>query len=46
MEVDPRDIVVDKYRYGAFSCPAAALPRMLTALAAEMMIITGIQAAG
>jgi nicotinamidase-related amidase len=35
------DLVVDKHRYGAFSCPAGALPRMLEQLAVEMLIMTG-----
>jgi nicotinamidase-related amidase len=35
------DLVVDKYRYGAFSCPAGALPRALERLGVEMLIVTG-----
>lgn len=41
MRVAPGDVVLDKYRYGAFSCPAGALGRTLEALGAEMVIITG-----
>jgi nicotinamidase-related amidase len=42
MEVGGGDIVIDKYRYGAFSCPAGALGRTLQALSAQMMVITGV----
>ena len=41
MEVDGRDIVIDKYRYGALSCPAGALAAALKRLDAAMVIITG-----
>lgn len=41
MEVAKSDIVLDKYRYGAFACPAGALPLALTTLGVEMLIITG-----
>ena len=41
MEVAAGDIVIDKYRYGAFSCPAGALARTLLSLGAEMVVITG-----
>ncbi|HEY2032168.1 MAG TPA: isochorismatase family cysteine hydrolase [Rhizomicrobium sp.] len=41
MDVDARDIVVDKYRYGALSCPAGALAAALKSLNAAMVIITG-----
>jgi nicotinamidase-related amidase len=41
MQVGPGDIVLDKYRYGALSCPAGALGRTLAALEAEMVVITG-----
>jgi nicotinamidase-related amidase len=41
MEVAPGDIVVDKYRYGAFACPAGELNRGLARLGAEILIITG-----
>ena len=37
----PTDLVVDKYRYGAFSCPAGALPKALERLGVEMLIVTG-----
>ena len=39
--VSPADLVVDKHRYGAFSCPAGALGRALERLAVEMLILTG-----
>ncbi|HEY2177077.1 MAG TPA: cysteine hydrolase [Caulobacteraceae bacterium] len=42
MEVDPGDIVIDKYRYGAFSCPAGHLAKALAAARAEMVVITGV----
>jgi len=41
MEVAGSDIVLDKYRYGAFACPAGHLPRALKTLGAEMVIVTG-----
>ena len=41
MRVEDGDIVLDKYRYGAFSCPAGALGRTLEALGIEMLVITG-----
>ena len=41
MQVEQGDIVLDKYRYGAFSCPAGALRRTLEGLDAEMLVITG-----
>jgi nicotinamidase-related amidase len=37
----PVDLVVDKYRYGAFSCPAGALAKSLERLGVEMLIVTG-----
>jgi nicotinamidase-related amidase len=42
MAAAPGDIVVDKYRYGALSCPAGALKRSLEALDAEMVLLTGV----
>ena len=33
--------MLDKYRYGAFSCPAGALPAALERLGARMLILTG-----
>jgi nicotinamidase-related amidase len=39
--VSPGDQVIDKHRYGAFSCPAGALPQMLERLAIEMLVLTG-----
>ena len=41
MEVANGDIVLDKYRYGAFSCPAGALPDALERLGVAMLIVTG-----
>jgi nicotinamidase-related amidase len=41
MDVAPSDIVLDKHRYGAFSCPARALPDALSRLGARMLIVTG-----
>jgi nicotinamidase-related amidase len=37
----PPDIVLDKFRYGAFSCPAGALPDVLERLGIAMIVITG-----
>src|SRR5581483_1971954 len=41
MEVGAGDMVLEKYRYGAFSCPAAALPETLERLGVAMLILTG-----
>ncbi len=41
MEVAASDVVIDKYRYGALSCPAGALDRALRSAGAEMVVITG-----
>jgi ureidoacrylate peracid hydrolase len=41
MEVGDNDVVIDKYRYGALSCPAGNLRRALEGLGAEMLVITG-----
>jgi nicotinamidase-related amidase len=41
MDVAPSDIVLDKFRYGAFSCPAGALPDTLERLGIAMIVITG-----
>jgi nicotinamidase-related amidase len=41
MDVAPSDIVLDKFRYGAFSCPARALPDTLERLGIAMIVITG-----
>jgi len=41
MLVADGDIVIDKYRYGALSCPAGNLRRTLEALGMEMILITG-----
>jgi nicotinamidase-related amidase len=37
----PEDLVIDKHRYGAFSCPAGALSRTLERLGVAMLIVTG-----
>jgi nicotinamidase-related amidase len=41
VRVEDEDIVLDKYRYGALSCPAGNLRRTLERLGAEMVVITG-----
>jgi len=41
MQVADTDIIIDKYRYGALSCPAGNLRRTLEALGVEMVLITG-----
>jgi nicotinamidase-related amidase len=41
MDVRNGDLVIDKYRYGAFSCPAGVLPEALERLGVAMLIITG-----
>jgi nicotinamidase-related amidase len=41
MEVGKRDIVLDKYRYGAFSCPAGVLPETLERLGSGMLVFAG-----
>ena len=41
MDVGPADLVVDKHRYGAFSCPLRALPNTLERLGARMLVICG-----
>lgn len=41
MNVDAGDVVVDKYRYGALSCPAGNLNRALRAAGASMVVIAG-----
>jgi nicotinamidase-related amidase len=41
MQVAPDDIVIDKYRYGAFSCPAGRLDSVLRARGISMLVITG-----
>lgn len=41
MNVAPHDLVIDKYRYGALSCPAGALAAALKKLGARMTVITG-----
>jgi len=41
MEVAPQDVVLDKHRFGAFSCPVRRLPETLERLGAEMIVISG-----
>jgi nicotinamidase-related amidase len=41
MDVRDGDVVLDKYRYGAFSCPLGALPDELERLGVAMLIVTG-----
>lgn len=41
MDVAEADFVIDKYRYGAFSCPAGALPEVLERLGVATLIVTG-----
>jgi nicotinamidase-related amidase len=41
MDVRDGDAVIDKYRYGAFSCPAGALPDELERLGVAMLVVTG-----
>ena len=41
LEAAAGDLVLDKYRYGAFSCPARALPHALERLGAAMIVICG-----
>jgi nicotinamidase-related amidase len=41
MQVAPDDIVIDKYRYGAFSCPAGRLDAVLRARGIAMLVIAG-----
>lgn len=41
MDVANSDRVIDKYRYGAFSCPVGALPETLERLGVAMLIVTG-----
>jgi nicotinamidase-related amidase len=41
MEVAPEDLVLDKYRYSAFLCPAGALRAALEARGIDMILIAG-----
>lgn len=41
MDVRNADIVIDKYRYGAFMCPAKGLERALAGLDVDMLVIAG-----
>ena len=41
MDVRDGDIVLDKYRYGAFMCPAGALKRALDAAEVDTLVIAG-----
>ena len=43
MEVSSSDLVIDKYRYGALSCPAGGLRRALEKRAMRMVVITGVR---
>ena len=41
MDVRDEDIIVDKYRYGAFMCPAEGLKRVLAGLDVDVLVIAG-----
>jgi nicotinamidase-related amidase len=41
MAIRDEDFIVDKYRYGAFMCPAGGLKRVLAGLDADMLVIAG-----
>jgi nicotinamidase-related amidase len=41
MAVGPADIVIDKYRYGAFSCPGGALEAVLEVRDIDTIVIAG-----
>lgn len=41
MAIDPSDLVIDKYRYSAFLCPARALALALEERRIEMLVIAG-----
>jgi nicotinamidase-related amidase len=41
MDVRPQDVVLNKYRYSAFLCPAGNLHRRLEARRIEMLVIAG-----
>jgi len=41
MDVAASDVIIDKHRYGAFSCPGEALPHALERLGVAMIVITG-----
>ncbi|HLK24230.1 MAG TPA: cysteine hydrolase [Caulobacteraceae bacterium] len=41
LEIGPADLIVDKYRYGAFSCPAGGLPETLERLGIAVLVLTG-----
>jgi len=41
MEVGPGDLVLDKYRYSAFACPAGAVAQVLRERGIEMLLIAG-----
>ncbi|WP_067734856.1 cysteine hydrolase family protein [Novosphingobium naphthalenivorans] len=41
MALEPNDLVLDKYRYGAFSCPAGALAKALELAGIDTLILTG-----
>jgi nicotinamidase-related amidase len=41
MDVREPDVVIDKHRYGAFSCPAGNLRRTLASLGTRMIVLVG-----
>ncbi len=41
IDVRPSDLIIDKHRYGAFSCPARALAAALERLGVGMIVIAG-----
>ena len=41
MAVAPADVTIDKYRYGAFSCPAGGLAKTLAATEIDTIVIAG-----
>ncbi|HLG86311.1 MAG TPA: cysteine hydrolase [Alphaproteobacteria bacterium] len=41
MDVQAKDLVLDKYRYSAFMCPAGALQRFLTGTEIDTLVIGG-----
>jgi nicotinamidase-related amidase len=43
MEVELADVVIDKYRYGALSCPAGLLRQTLERLGTSMVVIAGVR---
>lgn len=41
MAIQGEDVVIDKYRYGAFSCPAGALKHLLESTEIDTLVIAG-----